>query len=236
MKLLTVAAAATRLGWDHTFETTVRATTPLGSDGIVRGDLVVRGGGDPTIGNRSTSGGSVSTLADALWQRGVRRVEGRVVGDASAFAREPLGEGWAWDDLPFSYSAPAGALIYNENDAQITVAPGASAGDCRRGGARRRGLRPARAVVCRHGRPGKLHRRRRLARPGVGRGRGARDDRGRSRPGDSLRGGQRREPLLRVGTAIGARRTRDRRARSSGERRRLSSGAALSARRRSSRR
>ncbi len=128
MKLLTVAAAATRLGWDHTFETTVRATTPVGSDGIVRGDLVVRGGGDPTIGNRSTSGGSVSALADALWQRGVRRVEGRVVGDASAFAREPLGEGWAWDDLPFAYSAPAGALIYNENDAQITVAPGASAG------------------------------------------------------------------------------------------------------------
>jgi D-alanyl-D-alanine carboxypeptidase/D-alanyl-D-alanine-endopeptidase (penicillin-binding protein 4) len=128
MKLLTVAAAATRLGWDHTFETTVRATTPLGSDGIVRGDLVVRGGGDPTTGNRSTSGGSVSTLADALWQRGVRRVEGRVVGDAGAFAREPLGEGWAWDDLPFAYSAPAGALIYNENDAQITITPGAAAG------------------------------------------------------------------------------------------------------------
>ena len=126
MKLLTVAAAATRLGWDHTFETTVRATTPLGSDGIVRGDLVVRGGGDPTIGNRSTSGRSLSTLADALWQHGVRRVEGRIVGDARAFAHEPLGEGWAWDDLPFSYSAPAGALIYNENDARITIAPGSA--------------------------------------------------------------------------------------------------------------
>jgi len=100
--------------------------TPLGSDGIVRGDLVVRGGGDPTIGNRSTSGRSLSTLADALWQHGVRRVEGRIVGDARAFAHEPLGEGWAWDDLPFSYSAPAGALIYNENDAQITIAPGSA--------------------------------------------------------------------------------------------------------------
>ena len=128
MKLLTVAAAATRLGWDHTFTTTVRATTPLGPDGIIRGDLVVRGGGDPTIGNRSTSGASLAPLADALWQGGVRRVEGRVVGDAGAFAREPLGEGWAWDDLPFSYSAPAGALIYNENDAQIAIAPGAAAG------------------------------------------------------------------------------------------------------------
>lgn len=128
MKLLTVAAAATRLGWDHTFQTTVRATTPLGPDGIIRGDLVVGGGGDPTIGNRPTSGGSVTTLADQLWARGVRRVEGRVVGDATAFAREPLGEGWAWDDLPFSYSAPVGALIYNENDAQIAIAPGAAAG------------------------------------------------------------------------------------------------------------
>jgi D-alanyl-D-alanine carboxypeptidase/D-alanyl-D-alanine-endopeptidase (penicillin-binding protein 4) len=128
MKLLTVAAAATRLGWDRTFETTVRATTPVGANGVIRGDLVVRGGGDPTIGNRLTSAGSVSTLAEALWQRGVRRVEGRIVGDASAFAREPLGAGWAWDDLPFAYSAPAGALIYNENDAQITISPGASAG------------------------------------------------------------------------------------------------------------
>jgi D-alanyl-D-alanine carboxypeptidase/D-alanyl-D-alanine-endopeptidase (penicillin-binding protein 4) len=128
MKLLTVAAAATRLGWDHTVETTVRATTPLGTDGIIRGDLVLRGGGDPTIGNRPTSRGSVSALAESLWERGVRRVEGRVVGDASAFAREPLGEGWAWDDLSFAYSAPAGALIYNENDAQISIAPGASAG------------------------------------------------------------------------------------------------------------
>jgi serine-type D-Ala-D-Ala carboxypeptidase/endopeptidase (penicillin-binding protein 4) len=128
MKLLTVAAAAARLGWDHTFVTTVRATTPLGPDGIIRGDLVVRGTGDPTIGNRPTSSGSVTALADALWQRGIRRVEGRIVGDDTAFVREPLGEGWAWDDLPFGYSAPVGALIYNENTAQLTITAGPSAG------------------------------------------------------------------------------------------------------------
>ncbi len=98
---------------------------------------------------------------------------------------------------------------------------------CRSGGPRGRGFRPACAVVCRHGRAGELYRRRRLARPGVGRGPGARDDRDRPRPGDSLRGSPRREPLLRVGIAIGAGRARDRRARSGGERRRLSSGPSL---------
>jgi D-alanyl-D-alanine carboxypeptidase/D-alanyl-D-alanine-endopeptidase (penicillin-binding protein 4) len=128
MKLLTVAAAAERLGWDHTFTTTIRATTALAADGTIRGDLVVGGEGDPTIGNRPTSGSTMAAIAEALWQRGVRRVDGRVIGDDRAFAAEPLGEGWAWDDLSFGYAAPAGALIYNENIAHITIAPGPSAG------------------------------------------------------------------------------------------------------------
>lgn len=124
MKLLTVAAAADRLGWDRTFPTTIRATTALDPDGTIRGDLVVRGTGDPTIGNRPTSASSVTAMAEALWQRGVRRIEGRVIGDDDAFLEEPLGEGWAWDDLPFGYSAPVGPLIYNENTAALTIVPG----------------------------------------------------------------------------------------------------------------
>ncbi len=114
-KLLTVAAAAARLGWTFTFETTVRATTAIDRDGTIRGDLVVRGTGDPTPGDRPKLSPAVTAIADALWQQGIRRVEGRIVGDDDGFAEEPYGEGWAWDDLPFSYSAPVGALNYNEN-------------------------------------------------------------------------------------------------------------------------
>ena len=114
-KLLTVAAAADRLGWDFTFDTTIRATTPLDADGTIRGDIVVRGSGDPTPGDRPPLSAAVTALADALWQRGVRRIEGRVIGDDDEFLDEPYGAGWAWDDLPFSYSAPIGALNYDEN-------------------------------------------------------------------------------------------------------------------------
>lgn len=128
MKLVTLAAAAERLGWDFTFPTTIRSTTPVDRDGTVRGDLVVLGGGDPTIGRRHDGQATLARLADRVWQGGVRRVEGRVIGDGSAFGGTSFGDGWQWDDLPFSYAAPVSALVYNENTAEFLVAPGPSAG------------------------------------------------------------------------------------------------------------
>jgi serine-type D-Ala-D-Ala carboxypeptidase/endopeptidase (penicillin-binding protein 4) len=122
-KILTVAAAADRLGWDYTFETTVRATTPVDRDGTIRGDLVVRGSGDPTPGDPPRLSTAVLAIADGLWQQGVRRIEGRIIGDDDGFLDEPYGAGWTWDDLPFGYSAPVGALNYNENVRAATPAP-----------------------------------------------------------------------------------------------------------------
>ena len=128
MKIVTLAVAADRLGWDRTFPTTFRATTRMAADGTIRGDLVVRGTGDPMIGTLPASTTSMSAIAEALWQQGIRRVNGRVIGDDDAFAEEPLGEGWAWDDVTFTYSAPVSSLIYNENGASITIVPGAAPG------------------------------------------------------------------------------------------------------------
>ena len=64
MKLVTLAAAAERLGWDFRFPTTIRSTTPVEPDGTLRGDLVVIGGGDPTIGRPARGRGD----AGAGWR------------------------------------------------------------------------------------------------------------------------------------------------------------------------
>src|SRR5918992_3688575 len=48
MKILTVAAAADVLGWDACLTTTLETSAPV-EDGVLRGDLIVRGSGDPTI-------------------------------------------------------------------------------------------------------------------------------------------------------------------------------------------
>ena len=51
MKVLTAVAAAERLGWGYRFETRLVAMGPI-VNGTLRGDLLVVGGGDPTINPR----------------------------------------------------------------------------------------------------------------------------------------------------------------------------------------
>jgi serine-type D-Ala-D-Ala carboxypeptidase/endopeptidase (penicillin-binding protein 4) len=128
-KLLTVAAAAERLGWDYRFTTRFLATGPIGPSGILNGDLVIVGNGDPTINPRHPDRwGVFDQWAEALKEKGVRTIAGNVVGDDDAFAEPGWGVGWAWDNLQDGYAAPVGALQYNENQIEVVVGPGMADG------------------------------------------------------------------------------------------------------------
>jgi D-alanyl-D-alanine carboxypeptidase/D-alanyl-D-alanine-endopeptidase (penicillin-binding protein 4) len=129
LKILTVAVAAERLGWDYRYETRLESAGTIDADGTLHGDLIVTGTGDPSIGSQDAGpAGLFLEWADAVRRAGIRRVAGRIVGDDNAFSDETLGAGWAWDYLASGYAAPAGALNYNENVAVVHVAPGPSAG------------------------------------------------------------------------------------------------------------
>jgi D-alanyl-D-alanine carboxypeptidase/D-alanyl-D-alanine-endopeptidase (penicillin-binding protein 4) len=124
-KVLTLAAAAERLGWDYRFTTRFMATGPIGPSGILNGDLVIVGDGDPTINPRHPDRwGVFDYWAEALKARGVRTISGNVVGDDNAFDEPGWGVGWAWDNLQDGYAAPVGALQYHENQIQVVVGPG----------------------------------------------------------------------------------------------------------------
>jgi serine-type D-Ala-D-Ala carboxypeptidase/endopeptidase (penicillin-binding protein 4) len=129
LKIVTLAAAADRLGWDFTFETRLDVPSESIRDGVVEGDLIVAGNGDPSISGRDGPPSRVfKNLAEQLKARGVRRIEGRVVGDDRAFAGEPYGAGWSWDDLKAGYASGIGALQFNENSVRATIGPGVAAG------------------------------------------------------------------------------------------------------------
>jgi len=129
MKVVTMAAAAERLGWDYTFTTKVVATGPV-DRGVLKGDIVVIGSGDPSLGGRPTDGPAVvEQWADQIRARGVTRVEGRIIGNDNVFDDEGLGQGWAWDYLAYGYAAPIGGLDFNENVVRLSFAPGAAPGD-----------------------------------------------------------------------------------------------------------
>jgi D-alanyl-D-alanine carboxypeptidase/D-alanyl-D-alanine-endopeptidase (penicillin-binding protein 4) len=124
-KLVAVAAAVDAVGWDYTFETRVSASGPI-VNGVVQGDLVVTGSGDPSIGGRG--GNDFSAWIDAFKNMGIRRIEGRIIGDDDAFEDPRPGAMWSWDDLGYTSGALFGALNFGENRMGVTVTPSTTPG------------------------------------------------------------------------------------------------------------
>ncbi|MBE9374186.1 D-alanyl-D-alanine carboxypeptidase/D-alanyl-D-alanine-endopeptidase [Saccharopolyspora sp. HNM0983] len=130
-KLATSAAALDVLGPEHRFRTEVRTDAPVDRP-VLRGDLHLRGTGDPAV-----LPADLDRMAAEVADRGVRRVEGAVLADATRFDDRPLGTGWAWDDEPYHYAAPVSALTaapdtdYDAGSAVVRVEPGAEGGPAR---------------------------------------------------------------------------------------------------------
>ena len=130
IKLVTLAAAADRLGWNYRYETDLLVAGPA-AEGRVPGDLIVRGSGDPTINAPDTDGQVFETWAAELRAAGIEQIDGRIVGDDRAFADDiwtGWGPGWGWDDLAFGFAAPTGALQHRANIVVLTIQPGGRAG------------------------------------------------------------------------------------------------------------
>jgi len=135
MKIYTVAAALARLGPDFRFTTSVYALEAPDKKGKLRGDLIIYGRGDPTFATRFNGSGNtdyfkaIDDLAARIAAAGVKQVEGDIVGDESYFTGPPRGASWEWDDLQWYYGADVSALTVNDNAIDLTVKPGAKAGD-----------------------------------------------------------------------------------------------------------
>jgi D-alanyl-D-alanine carboxypeptidase/D-alanyl-D-alanine-endopeptidase (penicillin-binding protein 4) len=138
-KLFSTALALSRLGPDHRFQTRVLAEREPDARGLLRGDLVLAGGGDPTLSARAipyrkgpVEGNplaAIEELARGAVERGLRVVEGDVVGDDTAYAWEPAPDGWSQGDAVWEYGAPVSALSLNDNAFSLTIRPGAREGD-----------------------------------------------------------------------------------------------------------
>jgi D-alanyl-D-alanine carboxypeptidase/D-alanyl-D-alanine-endopeptidase (penicillin-binding protein 4) len=129
LKIVTLATAAEKLGWDFRYETKVFAAGTTRA-GVLHGDLIVVGSGDPSLDDWD----GIATRLFAGWAAqlkaaGITAIDGRIVGDDNAFEDESIGSGWAWDDLPAGFAAPVGALQFNEGNVQVRLGPGDAVGD-----------------------------------------------------------------------------------------------------------
>ena len=133
-KLVTVATAAEAVGWDYRFATTMSASGPVvditasaeADAGVLKSDLLITGSGDPTTGGRG--GEELSAWVEGIKAMGIRRIDGRIIGDDDALEEPRPSLAWAWDDLGYPTGATFGALNLAENRLTVTIAPGATIG------------------------------------------------------------------------------------------------------------
>lgn len=122
MKLLTTAAVLRELGPEFRFRTYLVSSGSV-SDGVLDGDLVLYGTGDPGISDRFylSKEAVLEQLAEQLVARGIHRVTGDLVGDASFLAGPLRPPGWEPEDLNDHFAAAVSALSFNENIVTLRV-------------------------------------------------------------------------------------------------------------------
>jgi D-alanyl-D-alanine carboxypeptidase/D-alanyl-D-alanine-endopeptidase (penicillin-binding protein 4) len=125
VKLLTSAAALHVLGPEYRFRTWLLSDGVV-EDGVLQGDLVLYGTGDPGISDRFyvSKDEVFQRLIDDLDGAGIHTIAGDVVADASFLPGPLRGNGWEQRDLNEHFTAGVSALSYNENVVSFRIQAG----------------------------------------------------------------------------------------------------------------
>jgi len=123
LKLLTSAAILDELGPGYQFRTNMYG---IGKqvDSTWQGDIIIRGVGDPSISGkfyRDDRFHVFDKFFSALYNRGIRKINGNLIGNDSFFDQQPYPKGWSWEDLSFYYGVEINALSFNNNAVDLTV-------------------------------------------------------------------------------------------------------------------
>lgn len=88
-------------------------------DGVLYGNIWIRGGGDPTLGSRYTTNDRttrnfLNDWVDSIRSLGITAITGAIIGDASEFGYKGCPDGWSWSDLGNAYGAyPSGLAVFD---------------------------------------------------------------------------------------------------------------------------
>jgi len=126
LKTITSITAFNILGADFKYQTQLGYAGEIATDGTLNGDVIIKGAGDPTLGSwryEQTKEAHVLTLmTDALQKAGIKKINGRIIGDDSIFGTQSIPEGWIWQDVGNYYGAGTSGLCWRENQFDINCA------------------------------------------------------------------------------------------------------------------
>ncbi len=121
-KIPTAAAVLKSFAPDIVFKTEVLATTPV-QNGVLRGDIFLRGGGDPAFVSEK-----MWFLVNELRREGITAIAGDLIVDDNRFDKKRSSRRTT-DPVDRAYDAPIGALSFNWNSVNVYVRPGDKVGE-----------------------------------------------------------------------------------------------------------
>ena len=128
LKTITSITAFDILGKDFQYQTLFGYSGVITADGTLDGDVIIKGAGDPTLGSwryaGHTEGEVLTQMAGALQKAGVKKINGRVIGDDSVFGTQAIPDGWIWMDVGNYYGAGPSGLCWRENQFDIKLKTG----------------------------------------------------------------------------------------------------------------
>ncbi|HRX11682.1 MAG TPA: D-alanyl-D-alanine carboxypeptidase/D-alanyl-D-alanine-endopeptidase [Draconibacterium sp.] len=134
LKIVTSAAALEMLGAGYRFKTQIGYVGDLKENNELNGDLVIVGGGDPTLGSMYFNNSDPGYTFINLWvQRikayGIHQINGDIIFDSSIYDTEKVPSTWIWGDIGNYYGAGANAFTCFDNLFRITFKSDERAGE-----------------------------------------------------------------------------------------------------------
>lgn len=127
LKVLTSATAYALLGPNFKYTTTLSYNGKI-ENGILNGDIIITGSGDPTLGswryNSSNEKNILSEFSEAISRQGINEITGNVLVDESLWTSEITPNGWIWQDIGNYYGAGARTLNWRENQYDLLLRSG----------------------------------------------------------------------------------------------------------------
>lgn len=132
VKLITTGLGLRELGSGYRFQTSIGYTGEI-VDGVLKGDLYIVGGGDPSLGSKD----SIATYLEGVFTKwksflskaGIRRIDGRIIGDDRFFDGERENASWLYEDIGTYYGTGNSGLSFYRNKQDFKVSPGKAVGD-----------------------------------------------------------------------------------------------------------
>lgn len=127
LKVITSITALDLLGEDYTFKTNLSYTGEIDSLGVLQGDLIIEGAGDPTLGSDRYDSTKPEIVLEqwkeAIRQLGINEIQGRIVSDDHLYNGYVVPGTWMWTDIGNYYGAGLSSLNWRENKIGVQFTP-----------------------------------------------------------------------------------------------------------------